>query len=51
MKKQNNYIDEMNNTVRQFMDCLNTMLENDPDINVNSIEDINKKVKEYYKNK
>ena len=38
------YIDEMNKTVRKFLNQIDEMLENDPDIDVNSVDELRQKV-------
>lgn len=38
------YIDKMNKTVRKFLNQLDEMLENDPDIDVNSVDELRQKV-------
>lgn len=41
------YIDEMNKTVRKFLNQIDEMLENDPDIDVNSVDELRQKVENY----
>ena len=41
------YIDEMNKTVRKFLNQIDEMLENDPDIDVNSVDELQQKVENY----
>ena len=41
------YIDEMNKTVRKFFNQIDEMLENDPDIDVNSVDELRQKVENY----
>lgn len=38
---------EMDNLVKDFLNCIDRMLENDTDIEVNSVDDIVKMVNEY----
>lgn len=42
-----NYIEEMNKTVREFLNHIDEMLENDSDIKVNSVAEIQEKLKSY----
>ena len=39
----------MKDVAKEFLDRVNSLLENDPDIEVNSVEDIQKLVEEEYK--
>ena len=39
----------MKDVAKDFIDKVNSLLENDPDIEVNSVEDIQKLVEEEYK--
>ena len=39
----------MKDVAKEFIDRVNSLLENDPDIEVNSVEDIQKLVEEEYK--
>ena len=41
------YIDEMNKTVRKFLNQIDEMLENDPDIDVNSVDELRQKTENY----
>ena len=41
------YIDEMNETFRKFLNQIDEMLENDPDIDVNSVDELQKKTENY----
>ena len=41
------YIDEMNKTVRKFFNQIDEMLENDPDIDVNSVDELRQKAENY----
>lgn len=41
------YIDEMNKTVRKFLNQIDEMLENDPDIDVNSVDELQQKAENY----
>ena len=41
------YIDEMNKTFRKFLNQIDELLENDPDIDVNSVDELRKKVENY----
>ena len=41
------YIDEMNKTFRKFLNQIDEMLENDIDIDVNSVDELRKKVENY----
>ena len=41
------YIDEMNKTVKKFLNQIDEMLENDPDIDVNSVDELRQKVENY----
>lgn len=42
-----NYIQEMSETVENFFNYLDTVLENNEDIDVNSINEINELIKQY----
>lgn len=41
------YIDKMNETVRKFFNQIDEMLENDPDIDVNSVDELRQKTENY----
>ena len=41
------YIDEMNKTVRKFFNQIDEMLENDPDIDANSVDELRQKAENY----
>lgn len=38
---------EMDKLVKDFLNCIDSMLENDPDIEVNTVDDIVKMTNEY----